>query len=463
MDYSRRRSKNTSFTLDDLFGTGVQVKKVQKGRRRVTKKSTSSKSSASNKSAKAKSHSSGAMSIASSKHASSKHASSKHASSKKAQATKKRGRSSRKNISSSSIKQPLKRVKSARLFTDKVMSSFFSTETEYIYNAQQLIDLGLKEHFDYDTKKGKQMAEYLVDNACSNSIQLDYKKDVMKAVYKSFHDPSSDFDIAINTSAPLEQADSHFAQKIIGFLVSQKGECTALPEAHSILLICSSSSGGGSLLLALFLFAIMTNPAVTNKVGLLELATSYQNLKGLCSYSKFGFKYSPDLYTKIITAQNGTKRTQNGKAKCFTEIFNLPMMCNTTAEFDSPDVIRQILRRIDVPKGMINARKHPLCTLSIDEQAQMFLAMAYTVMMAADTDELDKLPTDKWEVGDGAVRYAPLIELYNVKRGVFLDMVQNYSNYADEIKLVAAWTQVKHKTDRFNPFRISSLKRIRMK
>jgi len=78
---------------------------------------------------------------------------------------------------------------------------------------------------------------------------------------------------------------------IIGLMIVEKGECHFYPNAYSLRIICSTL---GSPLLGAYLCMIKTMDNIT-KLGLLELAGSYYNIKGLCAYSKFGFIPDKDL------------------------------------------------------------------------------------------------------------------------------------------------------------------------
>ena len=115
----------------------------------------------------------------------------------------------------------------------------------------------------------------------------------------------------------------------VSFLVVEKGECSKLPEAWSVNLICamnespSGLKGAGQILMGLYLFTIAVNPVVVDKKGILELANGYVNGAGLASYYKLGFEFNAKLYGE----------------DCFSNCNNLPMIANRI----DPDRIVKIL------------------------------------------------------------------------------------------------------------------------
>lgn len=77
-----------------------------------------------------------------------------------------------------------------------------------------------------------------------------------------------------------------------GFLIVQKGGYEPEPRAYMAKLICSREGGGGigSILVGAYLATIKQHAAEgVTQIGLLELFRGYENLAGLCAYTKFGF------------------------------------------------------------------------------------------------------------------------------------------------------------------------------
>jgi hypothetical protein len=71
-------------------------------------------------------------------------------------------------------------------------------------------------------------------------------------------------------------------------MIVQKGECTKMPEAFALNLLCvkkGSFEGCGALLMGLYLYTILCRSLQSGfplQPGLLELARGFYNLEGLC-------------------------------------------------------------------------------------------------------------------------------------------------------------------------------------
>jgi hypothetical protein len=133
------------------------------------------------------------------------------------------------------------------------------------------------------------------------------------------------FDIAIifnHTSDELEaMTDEDMISSTEAILIVEKGECQMFPDAFSINLICSDS-GKGKYLIAFFIYCIINNSYVIDKKGVLELASGYLNIAGLCLYSKYGFEHDPRMYGD----------------HCFGDVNNLPMIVNTNNYYRGPNI-----------------------------------------------------------------------------------------------------------------------------
>jgi hypothetical protein len=173
----------------------------------------------------------------------------------------------------------------------------------------------------------------------------------------------------------------------VGFLVVELGECKMYPHAYSINLICTSGRGNstGSILMGLYLYTILSHPKkpnddnnpiqipnngngklkttyeshrnITTKkeifetkddlieishIGVLELASAYSNLPGLCMYEKFGFNYDPKMTSDGSDDPN--------KPPCFRDIYNLPMILDFSSKYGN-DVERNKKRVVDIING----------------------------------------------------------------------------------------------------------------
>jgi len=87
--------------------------------------------------------------------------------------------------------------------------------------------------------------------------------------------------------------------KIVGFLISEKGECKKYPEAYAVKLICTRERGISGLLLGCYMYSIKSHPEYMQK-GLLELAGEFRNVNGFCAYRKMGFQIDADIFTSKI-------------------------------------------------------------------------------------------------------------------------------------------------------------------
>jgi hypothetical protein len=140
--------------------------------------------------------------------------------------------------------------------------------------------------------------------------------------------------------------------KIVAFIISELGECK-LPRAHypmddvwSINLICGGSGGNGAYLISLFLFSVIKGRQQGKwpPIGVLELAGGYENIVGLCLYTKFGFKVDSSIRSSV----------------CFEDYKNLPHI----ADFRQLDLdaTKQTMTELITSKTPIAPfYKHPIC------------------------------------------------------------------------------------------------------
>ena len=93
--------------------------------------------------------------------------------------------------------------------------------------------------------------------------------------------------------------------RICSILIAQYNECEEFPNVWSIRLICNNDSAvcknNATILLGAYCYCLKQKGF---EFGLLELAGSYKNLEGYCSYFKFGFaepKKLPDFKCKTFS------------------------------------------------------------------------------------------------------------------------------------------------------------------
>lgn len=153
----------------------------------------------------------------------------------------------------------------------------------------------------------------------------------------------------------LQDFFDNFLNKVLGFIVLEKGECRDFPTVYSVNLICAikdpaSSVGIGKILLGAAIHCLKGAAAVPrHRQFILELAGGYTNIAGLCAYSALGFGPNTTLYG----------------ANCFPDYSNLPMLMDLNSV-----TLDELL---DLVLG--DARlKHPLCIVT-NPHLQILIAM----------------------------------------------------------------------------------------
>lgn len=159
-----------------------------------------------------------------------------------------------------------------------------------------------------------------------------------------------------------------------GFLVVQRAECAKYPNVYCLKLVCALEQG--HLLVGCYLYTILNHPNLPadfnkiklypivknqetplDKIGLLEMSASYENISALCLYTKFGFKEDKSL--------------RGYYSNCFREENNLPMIIDLTKV--SEDKIIKIIKKED--EGF---QKHIICQIT-DKKLQKLLGYLYKI------------------------------------------------------------------------------------
>jgi len=121
--------------------------------------------------------------------------------------------------------------------------------------------------------------------------------------------------------------DSAKINSVIGFIITELGECNTKPYVYSVNLICAIKNQiKGGLLMGAYLYCIKNSNPQVEQEGFLELAGGYTNIPGLISYMRMGFD-------KV----NET---------CLTAIDNLPMSVNVVGLSNQIIIERAIGRDI---------------------------------------------------------------------------------------------------------------------
>jgi hypothetical protein len=216
----------------------------------------------------------------------------------------------------------------------------------------------------YSTESNENMQKFLKilgSKICSKIGGTYAKSAVEKAIDLTKNEEK--FDILIASTRVMEDVTLTMEQRlqgVVAFIIVELGECHKYPSAYSINLICANDAaitGTGSVLMAAFLYTILSHPdntkptgkirfpkgdsflKVTSKtlsngskiekctfgsveplvpvqqIAVLELASAYNNAGGLCMYEKFGFTYDQTMFSDVAKG-----------IECFNDRDNLPML-----------------------------------------------------------------------------------------------------------------------------------------
>ena len=235
-------------------------------------------------------------------------------------------------------------------FFNKPLVDQFKSETtlsdKFFYNLSDLF--AIFSRTSIPTKK--RLIQQIIGSVCKSSIGPDYSKVLSNNVVNN---PDNYDFIAISS---IEITNN--LTDISGFMIVEKGECGKYPENYCVNLICGTGTGG--VLLALYVYIIIQTDAITQKIGLLELANAYYNVGGLCLYQKYGFKFDKDLSSE----------------DCF-QYFppNLPMLVNIDDYGSTKEA--QTARLIAILQGVPNSSfiKDSICSLRGYKQTLVSLVL----------------------------------------------------------------------------------------
>ena len=150
------------------------------------------------------------------------------------------------------------------LFTSEIVSAFVS---------QGDID------FDSDGVEcvWKQNDKRLDAWVVKNMPDMCKKKDFNTYIKNDMRKPNVDYMYIFN----------RHTQKMTALMVVNRGECGAYPTFWTLQLLCGTQgTKDARCLLGLYCFALKH---IGQPIGLLELASNYNNLRAYCLYTKFGF------------------------------------------------------------------------------------------------------------------------------------------------------------------------------
>jgi len=201
---------------------------------------------------------------------------------------------------------------------------------------------------------------------CSSDIGREYISEKLDMVEKR---QNSDILILLDEEKLITWRGGTYTQNsvqesVVGFIISEKGECAKYNNVHSLSLICTKPGaqvppgfGVGSILLGAYLYMIKAggfNMENQQQLGILDLASSFINVGGFCSYRKFGFQYEKDkkLYQNCYNTADG-------------HYANLPMVATITDK--TTDYI------VNLVNGKEKVTKGKLCDdFKVKEEQQLY-------------------------------------------------------------------------------------------
>jgi len=169
-------------------------------------------------------------------------------------------------------------------------------------------------------------------NRCTTNVNGDYvKKGIIDATEKIINRQSTNFDIVfLVTTNTITHGKKKNKITIpvntkVGLIIVEKGECSQHPNIPVLKIICSLEG----LSLALMYSYLYIIKKQGYNMGLLELAGCYYNIRGLCSYDRFGFEEDYEL-------KNRTCFSEEDDAKNATTLpMSVDMTKKTYTELDA--------------------------------------------------------------------------------------------------------------------------------
>lgn len=278
-----------------------------------------------------------------------------------------------------------------------------------------------------ESKENIEIIMTLLSEKICSSIGKNYAKTAVEKVIDLANNEDK-FDILVASTRVMDDLTLPIEQRmagIVAFIIVELGECEKYPASYSINLICTdlknAISGTGSILMAAFLYTILSHPPntrasrpisfprgnsflqVTSKrlldgrvienttfatteplipvqhVAVLELASAYTNPGGLCMYEKYGFAYDQTMFSN---------NTVNPPINCFADRDNLPMLIDFQtkpgyAELSQEDKKTKIINiAANLDRGFA---KSPICGIR-DKDRQKLLGYLKTIKLYIDNE-----------------------------------------------------------------------------
>lgn len=192
----------------------------------------------------------------------------------------------------------------------------------------------------------------------------------------------------VSTAVRTKKLTNNKMDKVVGFIITELGECKKEPKIVSVNLICAKPGTiRGGLLMGAYLYCLKKQ-RYYKKIGILELARGYLNVAGFISYTKLGFNKDLSLYGE----------------RCFSDYANLPMSVN----------LNRIAEETIINRATENERR----TVNVDEDNSgiYVLGKAITQSLLVNNNLLMKaeMDYDKFKSEDNELKLAEKTQLKSI-------------------------------------------------
>jgi hypothetical protein len=245
---------------------------------------------------------------------------------------------------------------------------------------------------EHVTEVHNEQLQQLAPHVC-NGIVEDYGIETMDQIINDV----DEYDVVvavkpdynnIGTAVRTKKLTNNKIDKVVGFIVTELGECKKEPNVVSVKLICvKDGTIRGGLLMGAYLYCLKKQRTY-KKMGILELARGYLNIAGFISYTKLGFNKDLSLYGE----------------RCFSDYANLPMSVN--------------LNRIAEETIIMRATENERRSINVDEDDSgiYVLGKAITQSLLVNNNLLMKaeMDYDKFKSEDNELKPAEKTQLKSI-------------------------------------------------
>lgn len=207
-----------------------------------------------------------------------------------------------------------------RFFTTEIINSFVE---KYMLNSEYIIKKYYNEiKNEYNTKeKMKNLLNGLCitdrDTNRVGKLHVDHLSNIIKG------------EVIYNYDIVMIEKNG----VVKSVVVTRKGECKRYTNIHTLSLICSNDKKASDIGIKLYVYAVCYKYIVDNDrkiFGLLNLAKGYKNIRGLCLYSKYGFKPDEEFFNQDIEESNSDDEgdmfnDEYPNNDCFPKFIDIPM------------------------------------------------------------------------------------------------------------------------------------------